>query len=127
MQLKATEVTGVFPEGAMAAGQMQPINLTCLEPHPLQDPGQLQPLRGRHQFGAHGDVPQLGPGPVGEVEEGGHDLRRDLADLDDVVVVVRLEEARLDGENDAVHVELALAAAGGGAALYDLQNGRSFI
>ena len=58
------------------------------------------------------------PGSVGEVEERGHDLRGDVGDLYDVVVVVPLEELGLDAEHHAVHVELALAA--GGAARYDL-------
>ena len=59
----------------------------------------------------------LVPGPVSEVEERGHDLRRDVLDLDDVVVVVPLEELGLDAEDHPVHVELVLAA---GAARYDL-------
>ena len=36
------------------------------------------------------------PGPVGEVEECGHDLGRNVVDLDDVVVMVPLEELGLD-------------------------------
>ena len=59
----------------------------------------------------------LVPGPVSEVEERGHDLRRDVLDLDDVVIVVPLEELGLDAEDHPVHVELVLAA---GAARYDL-------
>ena len=59
----------------------------------------------------------LVPGPISEVEERGHDLRRDVLDLDDVVVVVPLEELGLDAEDHPVHVELVLAA---GAARYDL-------
>ena len=58
------------------------------------------------------------PGPVCEVDQGGHDLRWDVLDLDDVVVVVPLEELGLNAEHHPVHVELAVAA---GAALDDLR------
>ena len=80
----------------------------------------MEPLRGPHEVLPHGHVLQLGPGPVGEVDERGHDLRRDVVDLDDVFVVVPLEKLGLDAEDHPVHVELALAA---GAARYDLTTG----